>query len=79
MLPEIGSQEIPGIAGKDYPVFGQSLLQRRRFACRGLEGYFADISARCQVRTQILYTYIWAYPYKEIDDRFKFVILATCQ
>lgn len=40
---------IPGIAGKDYPTFAQTLLPRRHFPCRGLEGYFADISTRCQV------------------------------
>lgn len=42
-------QVIPGIAGKDYPTFAQTLLPRRHFPCRGLEGYFADISTRCQV------------------------------
>ncbi|XP_065211312.1 putative mediator of RNA polymerase II transcription subunit 12 [Planococcus citri] len=42
-------QVIPGVAGKDYPVFDQFLLSKRRFSCRGLEGYFADVTSRCQV------------------------------
>lgn len=45
---------IPGVAGKDYPIYSQTLLRKRKFACRGLEGYFADISSRCQVKFSIL-------------------------
>ncbi len=48
----LDDQVIPGRAGKDYPIFSQSLLQKRRFACRGLRGYFADVSSRCQVNTK---------------------------
>lgn len=46
-------QVIPGIAGKDYPVIDQNLLHKGRFSCRGLEGYFADVSSRCQVQCSI--------------------------
>lgn len=51
----LDGQVIPGIAGKDYPIFSQTLLHRRRFACRGLEGYFADISTKCQVYIYIIF------------------------
>ncbi|EFX76962.1 hypothetical protein DAPPUDRAFT_321838 [Daphnia pulex] len=45
---ESNVNSIPGVAGKDYPIFHE--IPQTNFGCSGkLPGYYADTDARCQV------------------------------